>query len=173
MEESFNDVKTFASDLAEAIEGRLEANTNVSSQCFDIGGLFKLLCGKRLPDGRVKLNEGNLEEYGMEEFQVFFKEVCNLEHIKMLEDERFDERLYVKVLGSIKNMLRRLVWDEELKAILISCVKIVEEKSEQNDKGLVSLHNGGYLLQMEYVEPSEHVFSPTMNFGSIFLGRSL
>ena len=30
VEESFNDVKTFASDLAEAIEGRLEANTNVS-----------------------------------------------------------------------------------------------------------------------------------------------
>ena len=90
VEESFNDVKTFASDLAEAIEDRLEANANVSSQCFDVGELFKLLCEKRLPDGRVKLNEGNLEEYGMEEFQVFFKEVCNLEHIKMLEDERFD-----------------------------------------------------------------------------------
>ena len=171
VEESFYDVKTFASDLAEAIEVRLEANANVSSQCFDIGELFKLLCGKRLPDGRVKLNEGNLEEYGMEEFQVFFKEVCNLEHIKMLEDERFDERLYAKVLGSFKNVLRRLVWDEELKAILISCVKIVEEKSEESDKGLVSLHNGGYLLQMEYVEPSEHVFLTHCEFRLHFSGK--
>ena len=129
MEESFDYVRTFAHDLSQAIDNRLDSTTNPASSFFDVGEIFKLLCGKRLPDGRLNLQEGNLEQYGLEEFREFFKEMCNLEHIQKLEDEIFDERMYALVLRSFKDALRRLVWDEKLKDSLVQCFEIVKDSS--------------------------------------------
>lgn len=168
VEDSFVDVRTFATNLAQRLEDRLEASTDpVSSSFFDISEIFKLLCGKRLPDGRVRLQEGNLEQYGLEEFRHFFREVCDLEHIKNLDNELFDERLYAKVLGSFKHALRMLAWDVELKDTLISCFKIFED----DDKVAVSLLGSGPLLQMEYVPPLEHLFLTHCEFLVKFSGK--
>ena len=126
VEESLSDCCMFANDLASALESRLESCVNAkSSSFFDIGEIFKLLCGKRLPDGRVKVQEGDLEEYAMEDFREFFKEVCSLEHVKQLNDETFDPRLHSRVLSSFKQALRILVWDQGLKQALISCFTVV------------------------------------------------
>jgi hypothetical protein len=133
--------------------------------------MFKLLCGKRLPNGRLKLQEGNLEQYGLEEFHEFFKEMCNLEHIQKLEDEIFDERMYARVLRSFKDALRRLVWDKELKDSLVQCFEIVKDSSLEDDKVTVSLNNGGSLLQMDYVSPSENTFRIHREFELQFTGK--
>lgn len=116
VDESFSDTRTFASDLAESIEDRLDRCVNSeSSSFFNISEIFKLLCGRRLPDGRVKLRDRDVEEYGLQDFAQFFKKICSLAHIREMDDERFDERLYASVLRSFKQTLRMLVWDPELK----------------------------------------------------------
>ena len=107
VEESFSDCHMFANDLASAHESRLKSCVNAkSSSFFDIGEIFKLLCGKRLPYSLVKVQEGDLEEYGMEDFCEFFKEVCSLEHVKQLNDERFDPRLHSHVLSSLSKLYK-------------------------------------------------------------------
>ena len=58
---------------------------------FDIEETFIHLCGEKLENGRIKIKEGDLEEFGNEEFKIYFKEVCRLKHIATLQDERFDE----------------------------------------------------------------------------------
>ena len=77
-----------------------------------------------------------MEQYGLEEFREFFKEMCNLEHIQKLEDEIFDERMYAWVLRSFKDALRRLVWDEKLKDSLVQCFEIVKDSSLEEFKKL-------------------------------------
>ena len=173
VDESFEDCKTFASDLANAIESRIDSSVNpASSSFFDIVEIFKLLCGKRLPDGRVKLQEGDLEEYGVEEFHAYFKEVCSLEHVKELEDERFDARLYASVLRSFKQALRVLVCDHELKDVLISCFSVVRnERGDDEDSSPSSLDGGAELLQMDVAEQPEHIFLTQCNFILQFAGK--
>ena len=165
--------RTVASDLANAIESRIDSSVNpASSSFFDIVEIFKLLCGKRLPDGRVKLQEGDLEEYGVEEFRTCFKEVCSLEHVKELEDERFNARLYASVLRSFKQALRVLVWDHELKDVLISCFSVVgNERGDDEDSSPSSLDGGAELLQMDVAEQPEHIFLTQCNFILQFAGK--
>lgn len=175
VDESFEACRTFARDLTNAIESRLDSSVNAaSSSFFDIVEILKLLCGKRLPDGRVKLQEGDLEEYGVEEFREYFKEVCSLEHIKELEDERFDARLYASVLRSFKQALRVLVWDHELKHVLISCFRVVKNQREDNndrDSSPSCLDGGGELLQMDVAEQPEHIFLTQCDFILQFAGK--
>ena len=146
VDESFKDCRMFANDLALAIESRGDSSVYAaSSSFFDIAQIFKFLCCKRLPDGRVKLQEGDLEEYGLEEFHEFFKEVCSLEQIKQLADERFDPRLYASVLRPFKQALRVLVWDQELKQTLVSCFRVVGNEKEDDNKhsSSNSIYGGG------------------------------
>ena len=170
VEESFTDCRMFANDLASALESRLQSCVNAkSSSFFDIGEIFKLLCGKRLPDGRVKVQEGDLEEYGMEDFREFFKEVCSLEHVKQLNDERFDPRLHSRVLSSFKQALRILVWDQGLKQTLISCFTVAYDN--HCDSSSTSLQDSGELLQMDTVAQLEHIFLTQCEFILHFAGK--
>ncbi len=95
--ESFEDLSTFAKDLSESLGHRIEKciTTGASmANFFDIEETMHFLCGERLASGRIKINEGDLEEHGAETFKLFFKEVCALKHIVELNDERFDSRLH-------------------------------------------------------------------------------
>ena len=63
------------------------------------------------------------------------------------------------------------MWDEELKDSLVQCFEIVKDSSLEDDKVTVSLNNGGSLLQMEYVSPSEHIFRIHCEFELQFTGK--
>ena len=80
-------------DLATSLENRIQSCIiNAGHEnFFDIEETFQLLCGERLGDDHASILEGDFEMYGATSFQQFFKEVCNLKHIKSLCDQRFDE----------------------------------------------------------------------------------
>ena len=104
-EDAFYDVSKFASDLAASLENRIKACVSDDvgkANFFDIKETFLHLCGERLPNDRVKLKEVDLELFGLASFEKFFLEVCELKHIKALDDERFDVRLYATVLRDWK-----------------------------------------------------------------------
>ena len=89
LEDYFTDVRNFAIDLANSLEGRLEKCLFHAPQFatfFDIEETVKLMCGKKLGSGRVQVEEEQLESHGLDEFSTFFKEVCQLKHIKEAED---------------------------------------------------------------------------------------
>ena len=72
----FEDASIFAIDLATSLEYRIEkCVTSGAAKCnfFDIEETFVLLCGEKLDSGRIKMNEGALEEHGAKEFELFFK----------------------------------------------------------------------------------------------------
>ena len=50
--------------------------------------LFLLMCGERLPNGRVKLMAGEaaLEMHGKEEFEENFSYICSLPHVQHLTE---------------------------------------------------------------------------------------
>ena len=103
----------------------------------------------------------------MDDYRDFFEEVCSLVHVKDLDDERFDPRLYASVLRSFKQALKMLVWDQGLKQTLVACFSVVHDNQDDDDSdstAATTLHGGGDLIQMDMVTPPEHVcmfFSPT------------
>lgn len=133
VEDAFNDVKTFGRDLATSLENRIESCiTNAGHESFfDIEETFQLLCGERLGNDHVSIQEGDFEMFGATSFQQFFREVCNLKHIKSLGDQRFDERLYLCTLRQWKNAIRHLVWEKDMKNKLLSCLKPVDSTHQQ------------------------------------------
>ena len=128
VEDAFNDVKTFGRDLAASLENRIESCASDVGQdnLFDIEETFQLLCGERLCNDHVKIQEGDLEMFGATTFQQFFFEVCNLKHIKSLDDQRFDERLFLSTLRQWKNAVPHLAWENDMKNKLLSCLKPVK-----------------------------------------------
>lgn len=136
--ESFHDVSTFANDLAESLDHRIEkciTNADFLADFFDIEKIFRLLCGEKLDDGRIKIKEGELEEHGVTEFKLFFKEVCALKHIAELNDERFDSRMYSSVLRDWKGCIRFLVWHKDMTTILLSCLKPLKPVVSEDGNG--------------------------------------
>ncbi len=116
-----------------------------NSNSFDIEETVLLICGERVLGERVKLNEGDLEVFGAESFKDFFWEVCHLKHIR--DDDRFDARLYQSVLRDWKGAVRFLVWDQNMKDQLLSClipaedgdVKLMNEIKSSLDTKLMKL----------------------------------
>lgn len=130
VEDAFRDVNTFASDLAASLENRLKACVAEGvgkANFFDIEETFLRLCGERLSNDRVKLKEVDLELFGLPNFEKFFLEVCDLKHIKALDDERFDGRLYSSVLRDWKSALRHLAWSKDMKNTFLLCLNPIED----------------------------------------------
>ena len=130
MEDSFSDVRSFATDLASSLDARLEKCVSHAAQLatfFDIEETAKLLCEERLGCGRVQIDEGQLEVHGTDEFSIFFKEVCELKKVKEAEDNRFDHRMSSSVLHDWKKGIRHLIWDKEMKATFLSCLAAVDK----------------------------------------------
>ena len=74
LDDSFQDARDFAVDLAVSLERRLDmCTTNGVKQAtfFDIEDTFTVLSGQRLPNGKVILKEGDLEEHGVLAFKTF------------------------------------------------------------------------------------------------------
>ena len=92
VEDSFSDVQRFGRDLAQSLENRVESCVNDAGKAnfFDIEETFKFLCGERLANDQIKIQECDLEMFGAETFRQFFHEVCSLKHIKALNDQHFD-----------------------------------------------------------------------------------
>ncbi len=126
VENSFEEVSQFASNLAASLENRVSTCITEGvgkSMFFDIEEVFMHMCGERLPNNRVRVKEGDLEVFEAENFERFFKEVCSLKHIVSLNDERFDERLHQSVFRQWKDAIRFLVWDKAMKNELLSCLQ--------------------------------------------------
>ena len=126
IEDSFEEVSQFASDLASSLENRVSTYITEGvgkAMFFDIEEIFLHLCGERLPSNRVRIKEGDLEVFEAESFARFFKELCSLKHIAALNDERFDDRLHQSVFRQWKDAIRFLVWDRAMKNELLSCLQ--------------------------------------------------
>ena len=130
VEDSFSDVQRFGRDLAQSLENRVESCVNDVGKAnfFDIEETFQFLCGERLANDQVKIQEGDLEMFGAETFRQFFHEVCCLKHIKALNNQHFDERLFLSTLRQWKNAVRHLVWEKAMKNKLIPCLKPVKDE---------------------------------------------
>ena len=150
--ESFHDVSTFANDLAESLDYRVEkciTNATGMADFFDIEEVFINVCSEKLDDGRIRIKEGELEEHGTEEFKFYFKEVCALKHIKELNDDRFDERMHSSVLHDWKGCIRYLVWHKDMKGILLLCLK------PEDENGITTQLKGDCetsLMKLEHVQ---------------------
>ncbi len=80
VQDSFADVAQFGADLALSLQNRLDncvVDDKCTSQFFDIGETFNLLCGEKVSSNRVKIKEGDLEVFGSSQFEKFFREVCH------------------------------------------------------------------------------------------------
>ena len=117
------DLKGFMCDLKASFESRVR---NSSAEmldiltCVDIDSLFALLCGERLPNGKVNLakGEGQLENYGKENFEKLFGYVCSLEHVEALASDENYELLFDSAFGNtvhnkIKQALRKALWKDD------------------------------------------------------------
>ena len=127
-EEAFNDVSIIARDLASSLQNQMDVclkTDSRNSNFFDIEETVLLICRERVLGERVKLNEGDLEVFGAESFKDFFWEVCHLKHIR--DDDRFDARLYQSVLRDWKGAVRFLVWDQNMKDQLLTCLIPAED----------------------------------------------
>jgi hypothetical protein len=96
---------------------------------FDVEETAKLVCRERLGCNRVQIDEGQLEEHRGDEFRIFFKEVCELKHIKEAEDNSFAHRMSSSALCNWKKGIRHLIWDKEMKSMLFSCLAAVEKNT--------------------------------------------
>ena len=82
---------------------------------------MKLLCGKRLKTGKIKLELGEreLQKYGVENFCNFFKYARRQLHIQRLKDaEGNEESLFNPALANIffhkfKQGLRQFLWKDD------------------------------------------------------------
>ena len=130
VKDAFSDVQRFGRDLTRSLESRVESCVNDVGKAnfFDIEETFQFLCGKRLGNDQIKIQEGDLEMFGAETFPQFFHEVCNLNHIKVLNDQHFDERLFLSTLRQLKNTIRHLVWEKAMKNKLIRCLKPIKDE---------------------------------------------
>ncbi|CAB3982584.1 Hypothetical predicted protein [Paramuricea clavata] len=152
LQPTYQGIDTFANDLAESLDYRVEkciTNATGMTDFFDIEEVFIHLCGEKLDDGRIKIKEGELEEHGTEEFKFFFKEVCALKHIKELNDDRFDETMHSSVLHDWKGCIRYLVWHKDMKGILLSCLK------PEDENGIATQLKGDCetsLMKLEHVQ---------------------
>ena len=132
IEDCFTDVRNFATNLTTLLYARLAKCVSHAGQLatfFDVEETAKLVCGERFGCGRVQIDEGQLEEH---KFRIFFKEVCEVKHIKEAEDNRFDHRMSSSVLRDWKKGIRHLIcllWDKEMKATLFSCLAAVEKNT--------------------------------------------
>ena len=71
----------------------------------------------------VTIQEGDYEMFGASSFQVFFHEICNLNHIKSLNDSHFNKRLFLCTAHQWKNAICYLVWKHNMKTKLLLCLK--------------------------------------------------
>lgn len=150
VEDAFNDVKKFGNDLAMSLQNRIGLCTSNAEMenFFDIQETFEYLCGDRLTTDHINIQEGDYEMFGAASFQVFFREICNLKHIKSLNDPRFDERLFLSTLRQWKNAACHLVWEQDMKTKLLLRLKPVNSEHQQN-AGAVAADPEAKLMKMK------------------------
>ena len=140
---------------------------------------MKLLCGKRLKTGKIKLElgEGELGKYGVENFSNFFKYVCSQPHIQCLKDaEGNEESLFDPALANIvfykfKQGLRQFLWkdDSEHLASWFNLTPTLEtdcldELQISNDDDAFSVTNR-YAVTMQNIEKP---FNTSLNEHAVY-----
>jgi hypothetical protein len=91
-----------------------------------------LLCGKRR-DGKVVIDEGDLEEFGKVGFKAFIAYICQQEHIQIAIREgeiNLDARLSYVLHRKFKQLLKDMIWEK--KEIMIKWFLIIsKDKASQ------------------------------------------
>ena len=115
------DVKVFMSDLS-SFEMRVANSSKPLVHiltCPDLDTIMTL-CGERLNEKvRLKLGEGALESYGIDNFTKFFSYVCSQPHVQDLskaegnEESLLDPALANTVYHKFKQGLRQFLWKAE------------------------------------------------------------
>ena len=116
------DLIAFVTDMIYSFNGRIQKCTkkmmNVLT-CLDMDTLISLMCGERLPNGRVKLVAGDavLEMHGKEEFEEIFGYVCSLPHVQHLTENssstlKFYPAFSSAIFHRLKQALKLRLWNE-------------------------------------------------------------
>ena len=164
LDDSFQDARDFAVDLAVSLKRRLDmCTTNGVKQAtfFDIKDTFTFLSGQRLPNGKVILKEGDLEEHGVLAFKIFFSEICALPSVKSLDDPRFDPRLSSSVLHYWKKGLRKLVWEKNMTQDLLSCLESVKKNGI---KSSLLMDFETFLIKLKPLDVDKHKMETRIPF---------
>ncbi len=113
------EVHKFITDVVQSLEARLES-------------LVMLLCGKRR-DGKVVIDEGDLEEFGEVGFKVFIAYICQQGHIQIAIREgeiNLDPRLSHVLYRKFKQLLKDMIWEK--KEIMINWFRVIsKDKASQ------------------------------------------
>lgn len=117
------DLRRFMADLTSAFEKRVTESSKPMTTvlcCLDLDTIFRLFCGERLPNGRVKLTagEGALESHANDSFKRFYTYLCSLKHIKQQEAESerqlfFDPAFSGTVFHKLKQALKLFLWRQQ------------------------------------------------------------
>ena len=185
------DVKGFMSDLQSSFEGRVASSSKPLVDiltCLDLDNITKLLCGKRLKTGKIKLDlgEGELEKYGVDNFCNFFTYVCSLPHIQRLKDAEgneeslFDPALANTVFHKFKQGLRQFLCkdDGEHLASWFNLTPTLEpgcldELQISNEDDAFSLTNRYAVTMRNIDEPFHASLNEDAVYKSIFTDRML
>lgn len=114
-EDVSKDRERFAKDLQGSLENRIMSvvNDDVVShlEVFDASSLVSLQCGSAINDHvQFTLEEGVLEEYGVQECKQLLKIVSRMPHIQSV-GMKFDPRLAHKYMRRIKKATMEGVWN--------------------------------------------------------------
>ncbi len=186
-----SDLKAFLADVLESLEKRVAGCTkeiqNVLT-CLDLDTIFGLLCGERLPNGKVKLANGEevLELYGRKDFERFYTYVCSLPHIV---DLAVDEELFLNaafgntIFHRMKQALKSYLWkdtgDHLAKWFSLStpCQQRLMklEKIDPSSEITVSCLSNTYLLTLEDTSgcPLKAKLNEAQVYHSIYTEESL
>jgi hypothetical protein len=177
-----SDLKEFVAYVLASFEKRVADCTkeiqNVLT-CLDLDTIFGLLCGERLPNGKVKLasGEGLLELYGRKDFERFYAYVCSLPHIVDLatKEELFlDAALGNTIFHRMKQALKSYLWKDTgehlakwfyLSSPCQQRLKKLEKIDPSSDTSVSCLSNT-YLLTLE--DTSGRPFKAKLNEAQVY-----
>jgi hypothetical protein len=177
-----SDLKEFVAYVLASFEKRVADCTkeiqNVLT-CLDLDTIFGLLCGERLPNGKVKLasGEGLLELYRRKDFERFYTYVCSLPHIVDLatKEELFlDAALGNTIFHRMKQALKSYLWKDTgehlakwfyLSSPCQQWLKKLEKIDPSSDTSVSCLSNT-YLLTLE--DTSGRPFKAKLNEAQVY-----
>ena len=133
-EDVCKDRERFANDLQESLEKRIMSVVNddvvTHLEIFDASSLVNLQCGSAINDHvQFTLEEGVIEEYGVQECKQLLKVVSKMPHIQSV-GMKFDPRLAHKYMRRIKKAMMEAVWN----GLCPEWFVVLDEKEPRHDR---------------------------------------